>query len=178
MRKLIPLVFIAVAGAFAACGGSSNQVQNPNPAGSESASSAPSASAQATASASASSSAPAVVSWDSMDHAQRLELMKTQVQPKMAAEFQAINAKKYEKFNCTTCHGERIKQGNFKMPNPDLPKLSSADGFKKHMTKTPEMTKFMMQKVVPDMAGILGEHPYDPATKQGFGCHECHIVGP
>ncbi len=104
--------------------------------------------------------------------------MKTVILPKMQAEFQAFDAKKFDKFSCTTCHGERLKQGNFAMPNPDLPKLSFTDGFKKHMTAKPDMTKFMMSKVEPDMAGLLGLKPYDPATKQGFGCMGCHVVGP
>ena len=68
--------------------------------------------------------------------------------------------------------------GKFKMPNPKLPKLSFTDGFKKHMDKKPEITKFMMEKVVPEMATLLGTQPYDPKTQKGFGCAGCHVVGP
>ena len=42
--------------------------------------------------------------------------------------------------------------------------------------KKPEIVKFMSEKVVPDMANALGEKPFDPATKQGFGCAGCHEV--
>jgi hypothetical protein len=163
MKKIFVVCFLA------ACGGPSETPQNPQPNGSASASAsaAPSASAATTAK-----------SWDSMSHDERLAVMKTVVLPKMTSDFQTLNAKKYEKFECTTCHGERLKKGDFKMPNPDLPHLSSADHFKKHMEKTPEITKFMMEKVVPDMAAAVGEKPFDPQTKTGFGCAECHIVGP
>jgi hypothetical protein len=62
------------------------------------------------------------------------------------------------------------------MPNPELPKLSPEGGFKKHMDKKPEITKFMMSKVLPDMAKLLDTQPYDPKTHLGFGCFGCHAI--
>jgi hypothetical protein len=174
----LSLLFVASIGFFAACGGPATPADNGTAgSGSASASAAPSASAEASASASASTT-PAAKSWDAMSHAERLELMKTVIVPKMAADFQGFDAKKYEKFGCGNCHGARIKDGNFAMPNPELPHLSFTDGFKKHMTAKPEITKFMMQKVEIDMAAALGLQPFDMKTKQGFGCSGCHIVGP
>ena len=93
-----------------------------------------------------------------------------------AAAFKAQNAERYKDFNCMTCHGPNAKANNFKMPSPDLPKLSAKDGFKKHMDKSPEVTKFMMQKVVGEMAGALGVEPYNMQTHQGFGCGGCHVM--
>ena len=113
-----------------------------------------------------------------MDHQQRLEHMKNVVMPRMKELFAAVDAKRYGEMKCVTCHGEGAKNQTFKMPNPKLPKLSYTDGFKKHIDKTPVMTKFMMEKVVPEMAALLGEQPFDPATKKGFGCAECHLMGP
>ena len=173
MRKLLFLgstaVFGLALGVFGGCGGGgASQPPTETPASSGS---APAAS-------SASSAAAAPTTWDAMDHAQRLATMKTVVLPKMGADFKAFDAKKYDHFSCTTCHGEKIKNGDAKMPNPDLPHLSFTDGFKKHKEKTPEMLKFMMEKVEPDMASCVGEKPYDPQTKQGFGCAECHVMGP
>lgn len=161
-------------GVFVGCGGGGgNQNGTQTPTASASATEAPSASAAPTASA-----APSASTWDAMDHAQRLQTMKTVVLPKMSADFKEFDAKKYDHFGCTTCHGERLKKGDFKMPNPGLPHLSYTDGFKKHRDAKPAITKFMMDKVEPDMAACVGEKPFDPKTNSGFGCAECHVVGP
>jgi hypothetical protein len=170
MRRLVALFGLVSSGmfVFAACGGG----------GAESGGSTmPTASASG-AETSAASASSAAMDWESMSHGQRLETMKKVVVPKMGAVFQSFDAKKFADFNCVVCHGERIKQKNFDMPNPDLPHLSYTDGFKKHMTEKPEITKFMMDKVEPEMAAALGMHPYDPKTQKGFGCGGCHVVGP
>jgi hypothetical protein len=60
------------------------------------------------------------------------------------------------------------------MPNPGLPKLTTTGKFEAEMKKSPKATKYMMDKVVPEVAGALGVPPYDPTTKQGFGCFNCH----
>jgi len=116
----------------------------------------------------------AKTAWKDMTGSQKAVFMEKQVVPKMGGVFSQFDPKQFEKVTCKTCHGARAKSGDFKMPNPDLPKLSTAGGFKKHLDAKPEMTKFMMEKVVPDMAGILGMPPYNPETHQGFGCFGCH----
>ena len=42
--------------------------------------------------------------------------------------------------------------------------------------KKPEISKFMAEQVVPHMATAMGMKPFDPATKEGFGCGGCHTV--
>lgn len=100
--------------------------------------------------------------------------MKMVVTPRMAAVFQAWNAKGFEDFGCLTCHGPSAKTGNFAMPSSALPRLDPTDGFKKELEKHPAVMKFMSEKVVPEMAAALGVAPYDPATQKGFGCGGCH----
>jgi hypothetical protein len=112
--------------------------------------------------------------WSAMSHDQKLAFMQKTFYPKMKDEFASFNSGKYGDMNCTTCHGDGVKDHSFKMPNAKLPKLNPDGGFKKHMDKTPEITKFMMSKVVPDAAALIGEQPYDPKTQKGFGCFDCH----
>ena len=116
------------------------------------------------------------VGWGKMSHEQKMTHMKTVIQPKMSALFQAFNADQYKDMNCGTCHGPGAKQGKFAMPTDSIVKLNPADHFAKHMGKTAAATKFMMEKVVPEMAKLQGEAPYDPATQKGFGCFECHMM--
>ena len=144
----------------------------PAPAATPPATSDANASAPATSASAAPAAKPA---WKDMKADQRKEYMKTVVLPKMKEEFVAFNAHAYGDMNCVTCHGDSAKDGSFKMPNPKLPKLPSDEaGFKALMKKKPEVTKFMGSKVVPAMAEMVGESPYNPETKQGFGCFECH----
>jgi hypothetical protein len=113
--------------------------------------------------------------WKDMTHDERHYYMKETVFPKMKGEFAAFDAKDFAGMKCVTCHGDGAKDHTFKMPNPKLPGLpATEDGFKQLQAKHPEIMKFMMEKVVPDMAVMLGEAPYNPATHQGFGCFRCH----
>ncbi len=116
------------------------------------------------------------VGWEKMSHEQKMTHMKTVIQPKMSALFQSFSAEQYKDMNCGTCHGPGAKQGKFAMPSDSIVKLNPADHFAKHMGKTAAATKFMMEKVVPEMAKLQGEAPYDPATQKGFGCFECHMM--
>jgi hypothetical protein len=175
---------IALSALFAACGGGEPAAKSPTPvassasaapSASETTSAAPSETTAATASAAPSASA-APLAWKDMNHEQRIAFMKSTVAPKMAALYKDFDGKKYEKFDCTTCHGESAKKGVFDMPNAKLPALSVADGFKKHKDKNPKMVTFMMTKVTPAMAEMLGEPVYDPKTQKGFGCMECHTM--
>jgi hypothetical protein len=120
------------------------------------------------------SAPPAKPTWASMSKDQKTEVMKTAVMPKMTTDFQGADAKRYAKFSCATCHGAGVKDGSFAMPNAGLPKLTTDGKFAAEMKKNAKVTKFMMEVVVPDMATALGVAPYDPATKQGFGCFNCH----
>jgi hypothetical protein len=184
---------------FAACGGeqpAATQPSNPAPSASAAASApaasteAPAASAAPSASAAAAPSAapsasvaaapaapppPGPGEWDKWSKDQKLGYMKTAVAPKMGALFHDFDSTKYAEPKCVLCHGAGVKAGNFKMPNPDLPKLpTSPADFQKLHDKKPQMVDFMVHQVVPQMAALVGEEPFDPKTGKGFGCFECH----
>jgi hypothetical protein len=185
------LAFFALA---AACGGeqpAATQPSNPAPSASApAASEAPAPSAAPSAAASAApepSAAPAPAApaappppgpgeWDKWTKDQKLAYMKTAVMPKMGGAFHDFDSTKYAEPKCTLCHSAAgAKTGNFKMPNPDLPKLPSTPAeFKKLHDAKPQVMDFMGQQVVPQMAALVGEAPFDIKTGKGFGCFECH----
>ena len=167
--------------AAVACGGSDPAPQSPSapgPAASSTAEPAPKAtdSAPTPAPASSASAAPAVADsqpFDSLSDDKKAEVMMTKVVPNVGKLFKEHNPQKFEKFGCATCHGPQKKDD----PRKVLPKLTFSNGGYEKLSKSkPEMMKFMAEKVLPTMAEALGEKPYDPATKQGFGCAGCHTL--
>ena len=104
-----------------------------------------------------------------MSAPEKMKHMKTVVAPHMAKVFQEASAEEYANFGCANCHGPGAKEGNFEMPSAALPALN-----KEEMDEHPEVTKFMAERVVPEMAKLLGEEPYNPETQKGFGCFDCH----
>jgi hypothetical protein len=115
---------------------------------------------------------PAPAAWTpDLTKEQKAAFMKAHVAPRMAKVFQEANAEKYANFDCKTCHGP-----DFKLPKDHLPKLTMKKDKMTAFTEKPDVSKFMAEKVVPEMASILGMQPFDPKTKQGFGCMGCHTV--
>jgi cytochrome c553 len=111
--------------------------------------------------------------FDSLPKEKKVEIMSTKVVPNVGKDFKEFDAKRFATFGCATCHGPKKNED----PHKVLPKLTMSNGgFEKMQQKKPEIVKFMSEKVVPDMANALGEKPFDPATKQGFGCAGCHEV--
>ena len=123
--------------------------------------------------------APAAASetpWAEMNKERRASFMMQVVQPRMKDLFQQFDATHFAKFNCSTCHGEGAKNKSFEMPDAAIPKIpGNMEGFEKLKAQKPEMVKFMMETVVPEMAKLLNESLFDPATGKGFGCGECHM---
>jgi hypothetical protein len=119
--------------------------------------------------------ADTTIDWEKMSKADKKQYMKDVVMPKMKPLFHDFDPKKFEKVNCVTCHGNGARTGEFKMPNPDLPKLpSSPAGWEKLNKEKPDMMKFMGKTVKPTMTDLLGMKPFDMKTGAGFGCGNCH----
>lgn len=166
---LLSLSMLGLSLLAAGCGGSSPAPATPpSPPASET----PAASSQAPAAENAAPpSAPAA--WhDATTKEQRAAFMKAHVVPRMREVFQAHDRAQFAQFGCKTCHGEPFHS----KPKDVLPKLTFERGELTAFAEHPEMAKFMAEKVAPEMAAILGEKPFDPATKQGFGCSGCHSV--
>jgi len=121
--------------------------------------------------------APPEVGWAEMNKDQRIDYMKSVVLPRMKVAFTSFNPDRYSKMNCVTCHGDSAADGSFKMPNPRLPKLPTApEGFKQLAEEKPAVMQFMKNEVKPKMATMLGVPEWNPDTKSGFGCMECHTT--
>jgi hypothetical protein len=196
MRTLLCLAALAAPVVVAACGGGQAEPATPaNPSASASeaaasASAAPNASASAEPAASAAPSAAASAAptappgppgpgdWDKWSHEQKMAYMKSDVMPKAGQLFHDFDPKRYAEPKCALCHGAAlVADGSFKMPNPELPKLDvTPAGINKLKTAHAKVFEFMAKQVEPGMAKLIGEEPFDPKTKQGFGCLGCHTT--
>jgi cytochrome c551/c552 len=111
--------------------------------------------------------------WSEKTREQKLEWMGLQVLPKMKALFSEYDAERFKDFKCQTCHGADMELVDFKLPN-SLFGLTKTDPYNAGKDYDAPMTEFMAKKVVPEMAKLLDTPAYDNATKQGFGCLNCH----
>ncbi|MEO6573135.1 MAG: hypothetical protein ABIP89_04805, partial [Polyangiaceae bacterium] len=134
MNYRLPSCALALAMFAAACGGETPKPLEPGPpppaasaapveSAAPIASAAPVASAAPSAAPAAPSGPPKEGEWDTWSHDQKMAYMKTAVMPKMGPMFHDFDAKRYAEPKCTLCHGAGAKDGTFKMPNPELPKL-------------------------------------------------------
>lgn len=116
------------------------------------------------------------IAWRCKTHAQRLDYMGLFVLDRMKGLFVAWRPDDYKEFRCQTCHGENFDKPpvNFHMPRVAFP-LKADDPLGGAMKYDPDAAQFMLKKVLPTMAGLLGEEPWDPATGKGtFTCFRCH----
>jgi len=116
--------------------------------------------------------------WKDMDREQRVNYMRTVVLPQMRQTFAAFDEERFGRINCKTCHGDGATNESFEMPNPKLPKLpTTTEGFQALMVKDSAIMNFMMHKVKPQMAQLLGMAEFDPQSNpKGFGCFNCHTA--
>jgi hypothetical protein len=163
---------------LAACGGSpapAPEAPPPPPAAPEAppaAPEAPKAEAPAAPAAPEAPPPPAHDMWKKeFTKDEAVAFMKKNVVPEMEPVFKGYDAKMFDKFSCKTCHGPAYKD-----PHEFLPKLVFKDGKITSFEKKPAISKFMAEQVVPHMATAMGMKPFDPATKEGFGCGGCHTI--
>lgn len=114
------------------------------------------------------------VKWADKSFDQRKEWMGIEVLPKMKALFKEHDEAQFKGFNCKTCHGDDLKERNYEMPTDSIYPLPKDDPITAAMEYDEAVTKFMMERVVPETAALLDMEPYNPETGQGFGCFGCH----
>jgi hypothetical protein len=92
--------------------------------------------------------------------------------------FQSWMPERFKDVNCRTCHGVGVTEGNFRLPNPDLPIVApGAAGFQELAKHEPEVLAFMQKTLVPETARLLGVPAFDMETHVGFSCYQCHVRG-
>ena len=163
MRIVILLPLLCAVSASLACGGSEPGAAGPGPE-------------EATAGGERTDAPEAAnVPWDDRTPRQKAQFMNEVVVPTMKALFQQFDGQRFAEFGCPTCHGPNAREVQFHMPNGIHP-LSTASMPRPDSDDAEEArwATFMSQQVVPKMAELIGEPPYDPATQQGFGCFQCH----
>jgi len=114
------------------------------------------------------------VKWADKTFEQRKTWMGIEVLPKMKKAFKEYDEAQFKGFGCETCHGEDGKERNYEMPTDSIYPLPKDDPVKAAMEYDEAVTKFMVERVVPETAAMLDMQPYDPATGEGFGCFGCH----
>jgi hypothetical protein len=115
------------------------------------------------------------VPYEQMSHSEKKQYMKDVVMPKIVPVMQKFDPKGFKEVKCVTCHGMGARDGTYKMPCPQLPKLpATREGFQALSKKKPAIMKFMSDTMKPVMAEILGMKPFDPKTGTGFSCGNCH----
>ncbi|MBN2344176.1 MAG: hypothetical protein JXX29_21445 [Deltaproteobacteria bacterium] len=112
------------------------------------------------------------VPFKDMAFGERKMFMKDVVMPGMKPLF----AKGHPDFSCASCHGDNMADVNFEMPNTLAPLNPAAMPFESDDEKIRQAAAYMKDTIVPTMAGLLREEPFNPETKQGFGCFECHAT--
>jgi hypothetical protein len=111
-----------------------------------------------------------------MNDRDRGRYMNDVVMPAMTALFQAYDPERYANVTCATCHGENARRVHFHMPTSSLAPLPAfgTEGWERMAAEHPRMMAFMAERMVPAMAQLLGQSPFDPQTGRGFGCMNCH----
>lgn len=116
--------------------------------------------------------------WADMDYEERKQYMMRTVRPTMAKLFRAHDPAGFAQFSCSTCHGDDAHARRHEMPNA-LPALWPTGSIQQKRTvdRHPKTVKFMFNEVRPAMRDLLGLEDYDPETRTGFGCFNCHPHG-
>jgi hypothetical protein len=106
--------------------------------------------------------------WEEMSVADKEFYMIGKVNPIMKELFAGHDAEEFADFDCVDCHGEEMREIDFKMPAPSMYIVppEGTPGHRGMLSTFPEEVKFMAEVVTPSMGKLLGVENYTCA-----GCH-------
>jgi hypothetical protein len=109
-------------------------------------------------------------SWAAKNTEQRFGFMAAQVHPTMSKVFREYDSS-FAKFECSNCHGSRMEQIDYAMPNKALYSLPKDRPYDDAIDYDAKIAVFMMTKVTPALQELLnrGEGPRTKAS-----CFNCH----
>lgn len=176
LQFLAPALLLATAVAFVSCKKSGEEPATETPAPNAEGSEGGTPATDDAEPAAAEPGAPNIA-WADKDLGQRKEFMGIYVLPKMRDAFKAHDGEQFGKFKCQTCHGDDMKEVAFKMPSDSLMPLPAEDPIATARDFDEDVTKFMVDEIMPQMGEMLGESVDATTGKGEFGCHACHPVG-
>ncbi len=111
---------------------------------------------------------PPDLPWEEMSVADKEFYMVGKVNPIMQELFAAHDAEEYADFDCVDCHGEEMREIDFKMPAPSMYIVppEGTPGHRGMLATFPETVKYMEETITPAMGKLLGIENYTCA-----GCH-------
>ena len=114
--------------------------------------------------------------WASMSYDDKEWYMVGKVHPVMREVFQSLDHEKYagEKFECAPCHGDNAAERKYKMPSDHLSPVPAAGSEDWKAMQNARVVKFMVQRVTPSMAALIGEKSGEPGAGEAFSCWGCH----
>jgi hypothetical protein len=106
--------------------------------------------------------------WAEMSVSDKEFYMIGKVNPIMKELFTAHDPSEFGDFDCVDCHGEEMREIDFKMPAPSMYIVppEGTPGHRGMLSTFPEEVKFMQEVVTPSMGKLLGV--------EGFTCAGCH----
>lgn len=106
--------------------------------------------------------------WGEMSFADREFYMIGKVNPIMKEVFERHDLEEYEGFDCVNCHGEEMREIEFKMPASSMYIVppEGTPGHRGMLATFPETVQFMQEVVTPAMGKLLGI--------EDFTCAGCH----
>ncbi len=114
------------------------------------------------------------IAWKDKTRAQRMDWMGLQVFPRMKSAFKEFDESRFSGFACQTCHSDKMEMVDFRMPNDTIYALPLENTVQSAREYDEKVTDFMVNVVTPKMAELLDMPVYNPETKSGFGCFNCH----